>query len=83
MQIKIKNKFLQLFCKHNYQLFKKPIDRMKKDGLVELVCLNVSPEDEIFPPYWGYQLTQKAQSIDSYKEIEQRSTELLKECFGL
>ena len=38
MNIKIKSKFMQLFCKHDYQCFEKPID--KKTNPYGFVSLN-------------------------------------------
>lgn len=62
---------------------KKYIDELKKDGLVKLTCFAIPSDDELYPPYWGYVLTQKGASTDYYKEAENRHLALLKECFCL
>lgn len=65
-----------------YQV-KKHMDNLKKNGLVELKCFNISPDDEIYPPYWGYQLTEKAKQTKAFEIIEKKSDEIFKDCFGI
>ncbi|MDR7856029.1 hypothetical protein [Tissierella sp.] len=64
-----------------YQV-KKYIDELKNQGMVELVCVDISSEDEPYPPYLGYVLTKKGRDTHFYREAEQKETELIKEIFG-
>ncbi|QOY37644.1 hypothetical protein AWH56_008705 [Anaerobacillus isosaccharinicus] len=64
-----------------YQV-KKYIDELKNKGFVELKCFNLSTDEELYPPYWGYHLTEKGRDTDYYREQERQEEELIKECFG-
>ncbi|PLS19109.1 hypothetical protein CVD28_01495 [Bacillus sp. M6-12] len=65
-----------------YQV-KKHMDNLKKKGMVELKCFNLSTEEELYPPYWGYLLTEKGRETDYFREREKREDEIFRECFGV
>ncbi len=48
---------------------KKLIDSLRREGLLELHCVNTSWDGEdVNPPYWGYAITEKAKETEQYKE---------------
>lgn len=49
-----------------YQV-KKYINELVKLGLIELQMFMVPDDDEIFPPYWGYVLTEEGKKTSVYK----------------
>jgi len=52
---------------------KKLIDSLRREGLLELHCVNTSWDGEdINPPYWGYMITEKAKETDQYKALAER-----------
>ncbi|WP_341877615.1 hypothetical protein [Defluviitalea saccharophila] len=65
-----------------YQV-KKCINELKHAGVVELDHIDVSEEDEIYPPYWGYALTEKGKQHPVYKETKEKTMKIFKECFEL
>ncbi|MGE5473152.1 MAG: hypothetical protein ACM3UU_02905 [Ignavibacteriales bacterium] len=69
-----------------YQV-KKIVNELKKEELLELKCVNLSPDPEwddgVYPPYWGYCLTEKGKELDIYKVAEEKHNKILKECFGI
>ncbi len=47
---------------------KKLIDSLRREGLLELHCVNTSWDGEdINPPYWGYMITEKAERTEQYE----------------
>lgn len=64
-----------------YQV-KKYIDELKQIGFVELKSVDISTEDEAYPPYHGYTLTEKGKNTDYYKKQDDLQEQLLRECFG-
>lgn len=50
-----------------YQV-KKHIDELKRLRYVELKSFLIQDEDEIYPPYWGYVLTEEGRETDVYKK---------------
>lgn len=65
-----------------YQV-KKIIGKMVKDETAELVCQYIGRKDEMFPPYWGYRLTENGRNTTLFKEKQEEHLELIKKCFGL
>jgi hypothetical protein len=64
-----------------YQV-KKYIDSLKGKGITELKCINIYSDEEIYPPYWGYVLTEKGKQTTEYKKFQEKHLEIIKECFG-
>jgi hypothetical protein len=50
-----------------YQV-KKQISKLKSFGFIELECVFIPDEYEIFPPYWGYGVTEAGTTTDTYKK---------------
>lgn len=63
-----------------YQI-KKYIDVLLDDGLVELKMEVFSNEEEPFPPYWGYGLTDKGRQTQIFKELEEEQEKFYDEMF--
>lgn len=60
---------------------KKYIDELKRDGMVELECINLSDDEELYPPYWGYMLTEKGRDTGYYRKSEEKEIALIKGIF--
>lgn len=71
------------FLKTSRYQVKKYIDEMKTEGMVELHSVSIPCEDEVYPPYWGYTLTERGKNTDYYKEQDKKHENILKECFGI
>lgn len=63
-----------------YQV-KKHVGALKKQGIVELKCINNWDEEENHPPYWGYVLTAKGRETDYFKAEDKKEAELIQKCF--
>ena len=61
---------------------KKYIDELRKEELVKLVCINCSDEEELYPPYWGYVLTDKGRDTDYYRQEQAKEIDLINKIFG-
>jgi Mn-dependent DtxR family transcriptional regulator len=64
-----------------YQV-KKYMDELYQKGFVQLKSFNLSTEDELYPPYWGYLLTEKGKDTDYYREREKEEDKIFHECFN-
>lgn len=65
-----------------YQV-KKYIDILKNEGMVALKMVDISSDEELRPPYWGYELTRKGRETEYYKQRAIEEDKLIKECFGI
>lgn len=72
----------ELLKTSRYQV-KKYIDILKSEDLVTLKMVDVSSDEELYPPYWGYCLTDKGKDTDYYKRKRIEEDKLIKECFGV
>lgn len=65
-----------------YQV-KKHINKLLQKDLVKLSYKTIDSEKEIFPPYWGYSITEKATKTNLCEEIQKKNAQLIKECFEM
>ncbi|MNM07331.1 hypothetical protein D3C81_173720 [compost metagenome] len=62
---------------------RKHVHALRDKGMVELKCFNIPSEDEIYPPYWGYVLTEKGKDTEYFRQEKEKDDQILKECFVL
>lgn len=79
--INLKN-LAQLMKTSRYQV-KKYMNELQEKEFVELVCLNLSDEEELYPPYWGYVLTAKGKDTDTFRKIEVEANKLFEAHFAI
>jgi len=62
----------------------KHIKSLKTKGLVQYKSIMLSAEDDYYPPYNGYCLTELGRKTfeKELKEISDRQCELIRQCFG-
>jgi Mn-dependent DtxR family transcriptional regulator len=62
----------------------KHIKSLKQKGLVQYKSIMLSSEDDYYPPYNGYCLTETGRKTfeKELKEISDRQCELIQQCFG-
>lgn len=62
----------------------KYIKSLKNEGLLKYTSVNIGCEEELFPPYNGYKLSEKGTSVyaKELKESEEKEIRLIEECFG-
>lgn len=63
-----------------YQV-KKHINTLKAKGLVELRCVAIQSDEETYPPYWGYGLTEAATKTEEFIEAKKKDDKWFKEWF--
>lgn len=63
-----------------YQV-KKCMKELRDEGLVELKMINNWDEDENYPPYWGWALTNKGRELEEYKIKSEDNIKLMRMCF--
>lgn len=61
---------------------KKHIDALKNKEFVELRMFLLYSDDDYFPPYWGYLLTDKGRRTEYYLSKQKKTLKLMEECFG-
>ncbi|WP_339194640.1 hypothetical protein MKY95_23285 [Paenibacillus sp. FSL P4-0176] len=65
-----------------YQM-RKIVHSLRDKGMVELKCFNIPSEDEVYPPYWAYVLTEKGRDTDYFRQESKKHDLILQECFGI
>lgn len=60
---------------------RKHIKSLVAEGLVLLDMCTVPDEEECYPPYWGYTLTEKGKETEKYKQRMEQSIKLINEVF--
>lgn len=65
-----------------YQV-KKYIDQLLEVGFVELKMFIIPDEEELYPPYWGYRLTEKGKETTYYKTRYDEHEKIFNECFNI
>jgi DNA-binding MarR family transcriptional regulator len=77
--------YLALILKTSRYQVNKHIKSLKSKGLIEYDSVLMGPEDEFFPPYNGYRLTDsgKEKYKAELKELQDWDRKLIKECFGI
>lgn len=62
----------------------KHIKSLKGKGLIKYKSILIGSDEDFYPPYNGYGLTDKGRVkfASELKEISDRQTALIKECFG-
>lgn len=64
-----------------YQI-RKHVHALRDKGMVELKCFYIPDEEELYPPYWGYRLTEKGRDTDYFRQENEKHDRILEECFG-
>jgi predicted ArsR family transcriptional regulator len=78
--INIKN-LAYLLHTSEYQV-RKHMRSLRDKGIVELKCFNIPDDEEIYPPYWGYVLTEKGCTTEYYLKADEEHNRIIVECFG-
>lgn len=78
--INIKN-LANLLYTSEYQV-RKHIHSLRDKGMVELKCFQIPDEEEMYPPYWGYTLTEKGCKTEYYAKANEEHNRIIVECFG-
>jgi hypothetical protein len=62
---------------------RKLVHVLRDKGWVELKCFPNLCEDEFYPPYWAYVLTEKGRDTDHYRQESAKHHQILQACFGV
>lgn len=72
---------LSHFLKTSRYQVKKHVNTLRSEGLIELKCIPNWDEEENYPPYWGYALTDKGRETEAFKNSLFERCKILEECF--
>lgn len=78
--INIKN-LSSLLHTSTYQV-RKHMRSLRDQGMVELKCMPIPYDEELYPPYWGYMLTEKGCQTDYYAKANTDHERIISEIFG-
>lgn len=62
---------------------RKHVHTLRDKGMVELKCFNIPYDEELYPPYWGYRLTEKGRDTDYFRQENEKHERILEKCFGI
>jgi DNA-binding transcriptional ArsR family regulator len=64
-----------------YQV-RKHMHSLRDKGWVELKCVKIPDDEELYPPYWGYVLTLRGRDTKYYAAAYEKENRIINECFG-
>lgn len=70
------------FLKTSKYKVKKYVNALRNEKMIVLKMVDISSDEKLYPPYWGYGLTDEVRSTEYYKQKSIEEDEIIKECFG-